>query len=29
MFPGQRFVILNSIQRLTQLLPRYYMKLTL
>ncbi|GAK60139.1 CbbO protein [Candidatus Vecturithrix granuli] len=29
MFPDRRFVILNSIQRLTQLLPRYYMKLTL
>lgn len=29
MFPDRRFVILNSIQRLTQLLPRCYMKLTL
>lgn len=29
MFPDRRFIILNSIQHLTQLLPRCYMKLTL
>ena len=29
MFPDKRFVILNSIQQLTQILPRCYMKLTL
>ncbi len=28
MFPERRFVILNSIQELRRLLPRYYMKLT-
>ncbi len=28
MFPERRFVVLNSIQELRRLLPRYYMKLT-
>ncbi|PIE33543.1 hypothetical protein CSA56_11500 [candidate division KSB3 bacterium] len=29
MFPNQRFVILNTIQQLTHILPKFYIKLTL